>query len=338
MPKIFDRQDLPKTIKRINEDVWFDLFQPLLLKIVNTDYGRDLLCIKKEPFPIVFIRKNEVRYYLGRYNGRDYFMSDFRVGAKWANVIRYRWWDFRAYAKKFYEKELYGQKIYLPLLKYRGQYIAAHVTDTFYPDPDPELTSVDGFVRKQNSGSWPTTRNASSGQEVFDALTSIQCAAGFESPNYRLSRAYLLFDTSLIPDGDTIDSAILSLMNSGGTPNSENSLHYIVSSNPASNTALALGDYSRIGATSFGTLSSYPVNIYVDVSLNSDGKNNISKTGVSKFGVRSKPDFEDFAPTGYYEGPNWYAADQTGTSQDPKLVVVYSAAAVAAKSRGFIFG
>jgi hypothetical protein len=338
MPKIFDRQDLPKTIKRINEDVWFDLFQPLLLKIVNTDYGRDLLCIKKEPFPIVFIRKNEVRYYLGRYNGRDYFMSDFRVGAKWANVIRYRWWDFRAYAKRFYEKELYGQKIYLPLLKYRGQYIAAHVTDTFYPDPDPEVTSVDGNIYREGDATFAAVRSATIGSYYQDNASVndnfFQC--GYNT-NWRIGRDFFLFDTSSLPDNATINSATLGVylyLFTGSPPSNSGNLG-LVQSSPASNTALSLDDYDQVGTTE----GAARVNISATAAtqytwtLNSTGLSWISKTGITKLALRHADDIDNNSVN--YKRFATYFAESTGTTQDPKLVVVHSAAA---KSRGFIFG
>ena len=59
MPKFFDRKFEGKYVpRRVNEDFWFQHWQPILLWMVNTPYGRDLLCIDKNFPPIIEIRKN----------------------------------------------------------------------------------------------------------------------------------------------------------------------------------------------------------------------------------------------------------------------------------------
>ena len=54
MPKIFDNKEIQE--RRLNEDKWFFINQPLLLWLANTDYGRDLLCIPKQYNEIIDIK------------------------------------------------------------------------------------------------------------------------------------------------------------------------------------------------------------------------------------------------------------------------------------------
>ena len=150
-------------------------------------------------------------------------------------------------------------------------------------------------------------------------------------------RVITLFDTSAIPDTDTIDSATLSLylgtdkldqLSTGGSIG-------IVDAAPASNTAIATGDFATMGSTlqaSTVTIASVGTNAYKDFALNATGLSNISKTGISKFGVREEADRSNTEPTAQTNGAkyryvNWFSADTSGTTSDPKLVVVHSAAA-----------
>ena len=77
---------------------------------------------------------------------------------------------------------------------------------------------------------------------------------------------------------------------------------------------------------------------YNTFSLNGDGIAAISKTGISKFGFRSDYDLDNVAPTPNSDNVNntvAYTADQTGVTQDPKLVVTY-VGAVAVNSNFFL--
>lgn len=67
---------------------------------------------------------------------------------------------------------------------------------------------------------------------------------------------------------------------------------------------------------------------YSDFALNAAGLSKINATGLTWFGLRSDYDLDDSSPShsGAVEsGLNFYAADQTGTANDPTLVVEHSA-------------
>src|SRR3990167_10969842 len=138
MAKIFDRHDSELgRIIRVNEDKWFKDQQGVLLQLANTDYGRDLLCIPKDYGNIFKIGKNHIFHSPRMENGQFVKDWDFRVGAKWANVIRYRW------------EEILGalmwqnaNRFILPAVRSK-MLLTAAFGGPYYPDADPETTSVD---------------------------------------------------------------------------------------------------------------------------------------------------------------------------------------------------
>jgi hypothetical protein len=202
---------------------------------------------------------------------------------------------------------------------------------TFYPDANPESTTFDGWVRAY-SNNFNTARTTSTGNDTndYDAST-VNHQFSYGSGNYYIVRTFFLFDTSSIPDGDTITSATFSwYFNSdtdGGNANDTNLA--LVSSDPASNTAIATGDYDATGSTSFGTMDAWTTNgQYNDITLNASGLANISKTGISKFAIVNANDLSATAPNGLNQ-KRCYMADNTGTDKDPKLVVTYTAGATA---------
>ena len=82
---------------------------------------------------------------------------------------------------------------------------------TFYPDGDPETTSVDGSAGRGTVSETFGTIRAGAGQFSDDSaalISRVQLEATTTSPNYdNLIRDILLFDSASLPDTDTIDSA-----------------------------------------------------------------------------------------------------------------------------------
>jgi hypothetical protein len=156
-----------------------------------------------------------------------------------------------------------------------------------------------------------------------------------------LRRIITLFNTSSLGAGATIDSATLSLYGQSKVdPLLITHDLNIYSSAPASNTALVSADYSTFGSTAFSTAITYAgwsTTAYNVFSLNASGITNINKTGVSKFGARNANyDVAAIAPTwasGQINVTICYSADETGTSNDPKLVVTYTAPSSLPQSR-----
>ena len=163
----------------------------------------------------------------------------------------------------------------------------------------------------------------------------------------RLARSIFTFDTSSIGDTDTISAAVISLygLASADTydPPAEPDID-VYTSNPANNNIVTSNDYDNIGTTSQTgspiTWAGWSNSGYNDFTFSSVGIGNISKTGVSAFGVRNAnydvagtgPVSNNFTANLRFQG---YFADNTGDTNDPKLVVTYSLPSLA--QAGFLY-
>lgn len=319
----------PSIGNRINENLWFKENQELLLGMANTTHGRELLCIPKDYPKIVEIGKCHLKATLG--NGK--YLYDFRVGAKWANVIRYKWEQFNSYARYFVTDN--HSVVLSPLTKYSRSLVAT--TTTKYPDPDPETTTVDGRTGKGDSTNWATTQTSATGEAIRtlsnEASEISTRSRRVGTSTYEIHRGYFLFDTSSIDDAETINSATFSLYVLSTSDGDNDGQDYIAltSSSPASNTNLVDADYNDLGTTKYATdidIGSISTSAYNDWTLNATGLAAISKTGVTKLGTREGHDIENATIADSSRNDiEHYFADQTGTTNDPKLVVVSSAAA-----------
>lgn len=211
-----------------------------------------------------------------------------------------------------------------------------NTTSTFYPDANPETTSVDGYVRVTGKDeSWAAIIAEATGTAANDGLassTSFLRIFSTATTNHwnTVTRSIFLFDTSPIGT-DTVSAAVFSFAAStksdtlGANPSAN-----VYASAPASNTTLATGDFATFGSTAFCdtplALSSVSTSGYNDFTLNATGRAAVVN-GITKLGLRWVEDVSGSAPawaslaasdiTGYF-------ADQTGTTSDPKLVVTHS--------------
>lgn len=225
-------------------------------------------------------------------------------------------------------------------------YEAKADTSTFYPDADPEINSVDGWVQLDNttggkgdSWSWTHDNDGSGGggDRVFvndsNVRNLIRCDKANSSTYFRLIRGFEGFNTASIPDDDTIISATLSLYADSITDGNTETVG-VSQSSPASNTALVTTDFDNVSPLHEQTFSDEMLfsNItdeaYNDFDLPIAW---IEKTGVTNLVVRCKVDYSETTSHSNPPGTSatefwWDSADAAGTSQDPKLVVVHSSA------------
>ena len=336
MSKHFDD---PLQVNRLNEDIFFRVYQRELLDMANTDFGKELLCIPKDyKLPIVRIAKNEITQYVGPKNGEHEFIATYFIGAKFANVIRYRWPQFQSYFRYFVNKD-YGVPL-SPMTRYARSVMALELIA--YPDPHTETTTVDGRVAYADTGTWATVHDALTGTDAFDATTPLLCINSHNGTDYAIHRIFTLFATSSLTSSASISAGTVELYVTSRVNTSNDGRDYvtIVTSNPASNTALATADYDQCGdAISNPTKNSDDVDItgitlnaYNVWTLNATGRGNISKTAITKFGQRHGNDIENVAiPNSTNNRIDYSGAETTGTSEDPKLTVTYTLATARAR-------
>jgi hypothetical protein len=145
----------------------------------------------------------------------------------------------------------------------------------------------------------------------------------------------ILFNTASLGDSDTIDSATLEFVATakGDALSPAGSLR-MVTSTPTSDTGLVAADYAQLGTVGQApdmTIASVDVGgvNYNVMTLNATGRGNVSKAGVSKFGVRTISDADNAEPT-WASDANQYASIATAEEslagdKRPKLVVTHTA-------------
>ena len=160
---------------------------------------------------------------------------------------------------------------------------------------------------------------------------------GSSLERYTIRRSWFAFDTSSIPDTDTISSATFTIYGSGRASEDDSGTTVdVVSATTTSGTEIAVGDFGNTGSTVFAdkaisawdTTDGNPN----DFTLNASGIANISKTGLSKFAIKAGIDTDNNFPHSGYESNSvgGYFGDQTGVDTDPTLTVVHSGGAATA--------
>ena len=215
---------------------------------------------------------------------------------------------------------------------------------TFRSDADPETNSVDSRIQYVDTAgvTWATIRGDPGGAPVNadspSVIAHIQIRCDGNTDKWDVfDRNVHLFDTSSLPDGDDIDSATFEVVGDAGNAKSDSftSSVALVTTTPASNTDIVADDYDQFGTADQATRITID-NIVVDDStfnqftLNSTGRGNIAKAGVTKFGIRISDDADDVEPTwasGAKAVVTFHSADEAeGADLRPKLVVTHSTA------------
>jgi hypothetical protein len=143
---------------------------------------------------------------------------------------------------------------------------------------------------------------------------------------YHIFRSAVFFDTSSLPDSAVITSATLSLFGAISVPTTEFDITVVDGS--LLNDPLVLGDYGDLlnQTTSGGVFNTSGFALdYNDIPLNATGMGWISKTGMTKFGLRSSRDIDVIPPSDVgFEFVIVFSNEeaQPGDRQ-PKLVVTY---------------
>jgi len=194
-----------------------------------------------------------------------------------------------------------------------------NTTSTFYSSEN------DGTFLSDNKATYALARDATSAGAIDQGNGNV-VHNSLISTTYYVRRYITYFDTSSIPDTDTISSAtfsVASLAASVSVNSDSIELVEFTGSNPP-----VVGDFDLFGSTSWGTktLASFSstAGVFNDITLNGTGIAAINKTGTTPVGIRTINDINNVTPT----GNNYmriYVANESGTSLDPKLVVEHAA-------------
>ncbi|MBA7582244.1 hypothetical protein ES708_24168 [subsurface metagenome] len=216
--------------------------------------------------------------------------------------------------------------------------VAIPTTAYFYPDADPEVTSVDGDVAQNNFESWYTI-HAGPGQLSSDTGTTsnLQIKSATNGDDWALiTRIFLLFDTSSIPLGSQILRAKLrvKVYYRNYPPDWVDADYCIVYSWPHSNVALIPNDFQRIASSPLSDVipitQPLEADNYQTFTLNDSGKLWIISGGITKLGLREySHDCRNvpYSPWLRLKTTDYqiYMADKGGDYR-PRLQVTYEAA------------
>lgn len=312
------------TVMIVFSKEWFEYYQSKLLWFANTRYGRWVLRIHGNRSDVGKNKITKIEPHAITWKENGQYKTEFRTHAK--------------FSKRLY----YGLKPLWHLIHLWDIQIANRLNtalnlgfDTliFYPDAHPETSSVDGYIYKSGSDVTFATIRSSSGTARDDSGTAlnVKLVAGGTTDRFaQMQRAFVLFDTASLPSNSIVTDAYVDIYSNGFKYNylGETTLD-IVSSNPASNTALSISDYSSIGSTSFGSISySNFQSGYNRFTLNASGISNVSIGGVSKFALTLGWDvaasFTGTWSAYQYTQYTMQSKEYLGTSNDPRLTVGYN--------------
>ena len=198
-----------------------------------------------------------------------------------------------------------------------GQQKALADEATFYS------TTADGQVWGSNTSYITAHVAATSVADFYDTLSIGQSNV---SGIYSIYRSAVFFDTSSLPDDVYITSATLSLF--GFVDDSDTDFDITVVDGSSLIPPLALSDYGLLrGQTISGGVfntAGFSMSGYNDIQLNAAGMGWISKTGMTKFGLRSSLDIDIDDPTGRENVAVISSEFVEGEAYSPRLVVTYA--------------
>lgn len=323
----------------LDERRWMEKYQYLLVKLANTDTGRALLCIdswQQRPHPVIRITKNMVQFHLGYQHGHRYTLSDIRVGAKWGNVVRYRW---REVAKAIDRMLLLDMRErWKPLILPTGEVllpIGGATSTTFYPEPHPESTTCDGHLGKDtgSGGAWSSVHwsDVAVSDLTDDTSEFLKCNMNAKPPSqwYDMRHSFVLFDASGVADDQVKSSATYEFVATGVFEDNNSIEVALGTCNPESNDELIDADYNKLTNTrqasdkALSTIT-HDSSTYTQFTVTGTGLSAIDiGSGITKICVALVPWLDDSEPTNAEYQINWYSADQSGDTTDPKLVLIH---------------
>jgi len=189
----------------------------------------------------------------------------------------------------------------------------------------------DGQITSTNAV-WNTAHDATTGS-ANAAITSFNVQSRHDGSTYRVSRVFVPFDTTSIPNGAIITAATLNLyvIATSNTDNDGDDWVNVVQTDQASTATLDNDDINNCGAVDNPTegatridIGNITLNQYNVWTLNSTGLTWINKNGNTLLGLREGHDAID-SPIGtnLSDRIGFSSTEETGTTQDPYLEITY---------------
>lgn len=199
---------------------------------------------------------------------------------------------------------------------------------TFYSD------TADGFIQSLDTEGTYSTARAGTSLTVDTSSTGDFLGQRYSGGLnwYFCYEVFLKFDTSAIDDGDDVSAAVLSVYGQqDATTGNDFTIQARTKDWGASLTTEDWVAGASLGALSllatFNTASGFSTAAYNDLTENGTAlRDAVNKTGVTYVLLNSSRHEAGNAPTGGDEYVKIYFSNQTGTTQDPKLVVTHASA------------
>ena len=205
--------------------------------------------------------------------------------------------------------------------------------------------SGDGYILyDENTLGWDVVHDASAGESAVSTaiIGGVTRGSSIQALYRRILRGFIPIDTSGIADTDTISAASLFMWpetKASQFTTDQTYLNIVLATAPTdATTALVTGDYDLCGdvnnpaeGSTDKQVGDFNTGSYNEWILNATGITFISKTGVTRFGIRSGHDIEDVDP-GQDAGSNddsyiiFSESETAGTGQDPYVAVTAAAA------------
>ncbi|HOY56265.1 MAG TPA: peptidoglycan DD-metalloendopeptidase family protein [bacterium] len=201
------------------------------------------------------------------------------------------------------------------------------------PDPEPPEASLvryysgsgDGRVQSYSDASWTAAHTGSGLQAEYTQATRY-LNSDLESGRYYVTRIFLPFDTSDLPDEAVVDS-VKFVFTEWDNPYIHSNQHIrLVEANQNRTSQLVTSDFSAVASVAGApdlAMTATSSNTAVTMTMNATGLTWINTTGWTKLGLRVvESDINNSAPsTEDYIG--LYFSEQSGTDKDPYIDVYY---------------
>lgn len=305
---------------------WFRRHQRILLWLVNTPllrwWFRRVLRIHDDPELILQIWPNVVVYAAGNQQ-RAVFRTHDKFSKRLYYAFRPLWWLLH------YWDELIADR-WCPEWSY------GFATLTAFPSPGT-VANFDGYIDSVGTP-WSTVRSGLNlvSTQTFSRLV-LESSWYAATSDYDLTRCWLRFDTSV--NGLLVNASISAgkielryFSYTTSDANRADRAYVFQSTIPQSETFLDTSYWSSFGSTQVASNENFTLwttspgsSFYVGPDLNSTGRALVNATGITGYCIRAEADVNVATPSSVSQ-LQWNAADQSGTSTDPRLVITYTGA------------